>query len=193
MNVALYLSNHLFVNTTSALPMQRCSKSIYLFNKIGLSTFAFFIILLVSCDQKPGKIDVGLRDQLKIVDQLNFLNKPDSAKKILDQIRSKLTVSNPVICDYYCYKLQGHLNDADTMNLYADSALAFFTNDSRKNDYPDEYFKSLLAKGDACLKAKKYITALSYYYKGKRVLPYSSCDDGYLSSKIGGIYFNQKN
>jgi signal transduction histidine kinase len=106
--------------------------------------------------------------------------------------RSKINNSSPAIVTYYCLLAGPYNVGQDEKELYADSALLFFSNEQLTSEYPNEYFKSLLVKGDACFRAKKYIAALNYYYKGKKVLSSTSCDDGSLDTKMGNIYYKQK-
>src|ERR1700744_3428868 len=76
----------------------------------------------------------------------------------------------------------------------ADSALAVFSDQDKIKQYPDEYFKTLMLKGDAYLSSGKYIRALNYYYKSKNALKeLNICDNGDLAEKLRSIYFAQKN
>jgi signal transduction histidine kinase len=151
------------------------------------------IFLLSSCTHKTDTKHIQLKKQLIASDSLITDGKGDSAMRLLARLRPQITSSDPLICTYYCLQAQHYLYHPKTMNLYADSALAFFTDDEKINQFPNEYFQSLLTKGDACLKAKNYVDALDYYYKGEYVLSHADCDNGELADKIGNMYFNQKN
>jgi signal transduction histidine kinase len=170
--------------------MQRgLSRLIY---NIGYSIIALAIIGLSSCDKKYVGIDTQITKALQTADFLNLSGKTDSAEIILRHLRASITTANPAICEYYCYRAQRNFNNVPQMSLYADSALAYFNNDSRKSAYAEQYFKTLLVKGDVCMKTQKYINALNYYSNAKRIQPVNYCDEGILASKMGGIYYDQK-
>jgi len=153
---------------------------------------AMLIFFTGSCRQQDHLVNNDLKKQLKIIDSLIATGKSDTDQLILNA-RSKIPNSSPAIVTYYCI-LSGHYNyNQQKMNLYADSALSFFTASSRISEYPNDYFKSLMVKGDACLRAKKYVDALGYFYKGKKELTNSTCDDGQLDTKMGYIYYEQQN
>lgn len=113
--------------------------------------------------------------------------------RLLTKLRKQIPDSDPLICTYYHQQADHYLYKPAVMNLYADSCLDFFNNSKNIEKYPDEYFKSLLTKGDACFRTKSYAKALNYYYKGQKALSSGICDNGELAGKIGIIYFTQKN
>lgn len=151
-----------------------------------------FVFLFQACTQPDKELDAGLKQQLDMTDSLYFAGKAADAQAILKRIRPQINGADPQISFYYCQWTQYYLNDPVVMNIYADSALAYFKDDTRKTNYPNEYFRALLTKGDACLKAKKYTLALRYYYQGRKVMPANDCDKGTLATKIGGIYYDQR-
>ena len=156
-------------------------------------TGSLFLLLLVGSCREDNSVHDRLKKQLQIVDSLIIAGKGDSAIKILQKSRTRIPASDPLICTYYCLQAGHNINTPRVMNLFADSALTFFSNSKHISEYPNEYFQSLLSKGDACLKSKDYTGALKYYYKAKNALPKASCDNGNLANKIGAIYFAQKN
>jgi len=111
---------------------------------------------------------------------------------LLKSLRPKIS-DDATKCIYYTQMAKYFVNTPQDFNLYADSALAFFKNTDRITQYPNEYFQVMVIKGDGCLKTAKYTEALDYYYKAKRGLAAGACDDGNLSSKIGTIYYGQRN
>jgi signal transduction histidine kinase len=162
-------------------------------NTFFLGICSFVIFNLSSCLKKSTGEHDKLKKQLQAVDSLIIASKGDSAIRILQRSRSQIPVEDPLICTYYSLQAEHYHNKPATMNLFADSALTFFSSSEIIKKYPDEYFQSLLTKGDACLKAKDYTAALKYYYKGQKMLPLRNCDNGQLANKIGSIYFEQKN
>ncbi|MCR8556697.1 hypothetical protein KXD93_03550 [Mucilaginibacter sp. BJC16-A38] len=158
-----------------------------------LITCLFWLCGLSSCSQTDSAAHNEIKKQLQITDSLIIAGKGDSAIALLQKLRTGIPASDPLICTYY-YLLSGHnFNSPALMNKYADSAMVFFADQKTIEKYPNEYFQSVLTKGDACLKNKDYIGALKYYYKGQEILPAGICDNGNLASKIGVIYFAQKN
>lgn len=157
--------------------------------------FLFFLLGLglTSCTQNRHPAPSVAMRQIQIVDSLISVNKGDSAIRLLKKTRPAIQKSDPAISVYYSLRASFFLDKPAIMNLLADSALAFFNTEDRINQYPNEYFRALMIKGDACLKAKKYIAALTYYFKGKQVLPEGNCDNGNIDTKMGGIYYDQKN
>lgn len=150
------------------------------------------VLLLSSCLQKNNIVPGDLKKQLQIVDSVLMTGKSDTDKQIL-RVRARINGSNPAIVVYYCLLAQAYGVKPEKMDLYADSALSFFNDELRINKYADQYFNSLLIKGDVCLREKKYIAALNYYYKAKKTLSSASCDDGELDTKMGNIYYKQNN
>ncbi|MBD1392155.1 tetratricopeptide repeat-containing sensor histidine kinase [Mucilaginibacter glaciei] len=138
--------------------------------------------------------DPGLKQQFKVADSLISGGEWDKSYALLKKIKAKANPADPVLSSYYV-ALADHnrFGNVAVMTAYADSAMAFFTDPEKAKEYPNEYLKALLTRGDASMLAKQYKTALDYYYKGKKLLAEGSCDDGDLATKIAGIYFNQKN
>ena len=152
-----------------------------------------FLLLLSSCLQKNNPVHDKLKKQLQVTDSLIIAGKGDSAIQLLTKLRKQIPGSDPLICTYYNQQAEHYFYKPAVMNLYADSSLFFFSNPENIEKYPDEYFHSLLIKGDACFKTKNFAKALDYYYKGQKVLSSGICDNGELAGKIGIIYFTQKN
>ncbi|MFD2144284.1 tetratricopeptide repeat protein [Mucilaginibacter antarcticus] len=123
-----------------------------------------------------------------------LIGKHDSALAFLKNQRSKFSSNDPQLAAYYEFmSVYYHALDTAAVTRYADSAIAIFNSPDPIKKYPRVYFKVLLAKGDACILGKQYETALGYYDRAKQLLADGRCDNGNVASKIGGIYFNQKN
>ena len=159
---------------------------------LGFACFAFYVIGFLSCREHVQNSDVDIIQQLRIADSLITTSKADSALRLLKGIRNSIKETDPAISDYYCFLVQWE-TDVDTKSSYADSALAFFAKDNRKKKFPNQYYKALLSKGESCVSLKQYNSALKYYYKARQILNDGNCQDGYLSVKMAGIYFKQKN
>jgi signal transduction histidine kinase len=180
--------------------MLDCSKKAHGFYKVKLTVAAIFLLLLVaSCSKKNNAADDRLKKQYQSIDSLFVAAKTDTAYKLLEKARSVTPGNSPSITTYY-YLKASHADDgtiggsgALKMNLYADSAVAFFTkNESRIKWYPNEYFQTMLIKGEASIRAKKYITALNYYYNAKKISSNTDCDNGLLAQKMAYIFYAQK-
>ncbi len=154
---------------------------------IGISLF------LSSCDSKEGQSEYLLKQYVQTADSLVMAGKGDSASKVLLKQRAQFKSDNPQLGAYYNYmSAHNQTINSSVMGLYADSALAIFENKDIIEKYPEDYFKALLAKGDASMVIKQYETALEYYDKAQKSLSNVNCDGGNLVSKIAGIYFNQQ-
>jgi signal transduction histidine kinase len=149
--------------------------------------------LASSCKHKYATDNNEVKQQLKAIDSLKITGNTDSAHRLLTKLRPQITLHDAYICDYYYFQAQRYSNNADSLNLYADSALSFFSNDELKKEYPNQYFKALVIKGDAYSEAKQYNSALKYYYDAKNETNTGNCDDGNISVKIAGLYYNQRN
>ncbi len=177
-----------------------CLTAIRTLNKSKLATVSFILIFLISsCVKQHNTSNNKLKKEFQIVDSLLVAGRTDSALKLNDKIRPQISADNPLIITYYYIKASylddGSFSDinVDKINAYADSAVAFFTkNESRIKLYPNEYFKAVLLKGDASIKAKKYISALDYYNKAQHSFSDGGCDDGNLAQKMAYLYFSQK-
>jgi tetratricopeptide (TPR) repeat protein len=164
--------------------------------KLKILIFPVIYIVLIclnSCTAPVSSSNPALSRQLRAADSLIVAGKYKDGKKALQKIRPEIPEDDPFTPIYYCY--QASLNHAEPkpMNSYADSALAFFVNPARIEQYPFEYKKTLLTKGDACVRARKYVAALNYYAKSKIIKPANFCDNGEIDEKIGGIYYDQGN
>ncbi len=148
---------------------------------------------MFSCTHKGVKDDAVLRKNLLLADSLFSTGKIDSGEIVLKSTRPKLTINSPLIINYYCQQSQHFVYQPEIMNRYADSAISFFSTESRINNHPDEYYLALFTKGNAALQMHKYIDALDYYYQSEKVKLKTGCANGEIADKIGYIYFGQKN
>jgi hypothetical protein len=60
------------------------------------------------------------------------------AKGLMHALRPPINTANPLINTCYTMRAQYYFDNAQGMNRYADSALAYFKNESLKADYPNE-------------------------------------------------------
>jgi signal transduction histidine kinase len=152
------------------------------------------IFFLSSCTSKNNQSKSLIRRAIQIADTLVLAGKVDSAKHFLAKQRGTFKNTDPDLCVYYDFMVTHNRGlTSAKINLYADSGLAIFNNKDYVEKYPNDYFKALLTKGDACIIGKQFETALAYYDKAKKVLPSDSCDNGSVSAKTAVIYFNQQN
>jgi signal transduction histidine kinase len=163
------------------------------FSTIKTTLVISLLLLISACSNKNNTGDLTVRNKLELADSLYFSHNSDSAQIVLKNIRPHITASDPLISTYYCQIANYFTHNSAQKSIYTDSAIAFFSHEDRVKQYPDIYYTALLAKGDACLAAGKYITAINYYYQAKRVLAYAKCDNGELDSKMGQIYYGQQN
>ena len=161
-------------------------------NKISILIILIVAMFCFACTQHDEEQHTQIKKGLQIADSLIVANKMDTADYLLVRLRSHIKNSDPLIITYYNLRSQHFLFHAAVMNLYADSALAFFSDEEKIKKYPDEYHLALLTKGQASVKAQEYISALDFYYRSKKVLTKLSCDNGSVDNKIGDIYFDQK-
>lgn len=154
--------------------------------------FIFGVIGFSSCSERVQNSDVDIVRQLRMADSLITTPQIDSGFRLLKGIRRSIKKTDPAISEYYCILAQWESNP-ELKSSYADSALAYFAIDDRKNKLPNQYYKALLCKGEACVFLKQYNTALKYYYRARQILNNGNCQDGYLSVKMAGIYYKQKN
>jgi signal transduction histidine kinase len=169
-----------------------------LINRSGFIASAFYVIsiflFLSSCTSKSNQQELLLKQYVQTADSLVIAGKGDSATNLLISKRPQFKSDNAQLCGYYDFMSEhSSFIDVGMMGLYADSALSIFADKSNIEKYPDDYFKALIAKGNASIAIKQYQTALEYYDKAKKQLANGTCDGGNLASKIATIYFNQQN
>jgi signal transduction histidine kinase len=157
--------------------------------------FKLFIItgmacLLSACNSPVSTINTKTAQLLHIADSTIVAGDLDKGIQMICDARKNIAKTDPSIVRYY--SLRANLASGTSI-LFADSALAWFKTDRLKAQYPEAYLQALIAKGDACVKDKKYILALDCYYQAKRALPKGMCDNGDVAQKIGNIYYSQRN
>lgn len=98
------------------------------------------------------------------------------------------------------YKFMKVLSHRDsTLNenalAYTDSLLRLFPTNQIREQYPIEYSKALLLKGDDLLKQKRFYQAYRNYYHGKSFLSAlgKTCECARYSSRIANISYNEEN
>jgi signal transduction histidine kinase len=169
------------------------------FNRLMFYRFAqlvilFNIIILCGCGSSQNHADdPALKSAYQHIDSLVVAGKGDSAMGMLKVLGKKIKRNDQLIIQYYCLMAENHRFDLPNMELYADSAMAFFDDKENAIKYPESYLQALFIKGDACLLDKRYNQALHYYDKGRTVIADGNCDNGLLATKLAGIYYAQKN
>ncbi len=156
-------------------------------------SFLYIIFFIAACSSNSNKNNPALKHQLNKIDSLIIAGKGDSAVNVLIKLRPQINKADPLIAEYYRLRAEQFRGNIASMQLYADSALAFFSNKTTAQKYKKLYFATLLTKADACMLAGGYNQAMHYYDKAKLLIESGGCDDGILAIKIAGIYFAQKN
>lgn len=131
-----------------------------------------------------------IQKQLQLADSLVAGEKTSEGKLICAKVRKELNTYNPDIVNYYCLMAKWN-NKWGFENRYADSALLYFSSVAYKKKYKAEYYKALLANGEASIYLKQYNRALTFYYEAKNILGNGNCEDGFLGAKIARIYYYQ--
>jgi signal transduction histidine kinase len=169
------------------------------FYKILISS-TLFITLFFSC-KKQFKSDhedrlsvwidsldresrtIGIKKSIRILDSLMFtLGKP-SLKEQMSYYRFKKVLNHrdPTLTKYAL--------------MYSDSLLDLFSTSKIREQFPSEYSKALLLKGDDLIKEKAYYQAFRHYYSGKSFLTSLGeiCECARYSSRIANISFKEGN
>lgn len=158
-----------------------------------LTALSFYLLIIpVSCNQKVGQENDLLQRRFQTIDSLFNADKADAALGLLKNTRPDIESNSPFLSAYYCYIAEHKLTDTAARVLYADSAVGFFSDHARRKNYPSEYARALLVKGDVCLVTKEYSTALQNYDRARKLIG-GKGDDGVLAAKMAGIYFGQEN
>ena len=151
-----------------------------------------YVLIVPACKENNDTPDQAIANQFKIADQLSAAGNGDSSIRLLTKVRPNISTSNADICSYYCLLTEIY-EEPDKVNLYADSAMAFFKDEKRKTQYPRLYYRSLLSKADGYFKKRQFNLALKYYYNAKKTISTGNCEDRYLADKMASIYYTQKN
>ncbi|MEO6523270.1 MAG: HAMP domain-containing sensor histidine kinase [Mucilaginibacter sp.] len=159
----------------------------------GLFITAAAISFLAACNSKSDTVNKETARQLHIGDSTIIARDYEKGKRLILDARHKIKNTDPALITYYCLRSELNQNSADTVMMFADSAMALFKTDGIKAKYPAQYQQCLITKGSACVRAKKYILALDYYYQAKKATPSGECDNGAVSQRIGDIYYSQRN
>jgi signal transduction histidine kinase len=169
------------------------------FSKILLPSL-LCIPLFFSCKKQPNP---DRHDQLTIwIDSLDRESRKMEIKKsvhILDSLKATLgNLSVKEQMSYYRFKkVLSHRDTSLTSDalLYTDSLLALFSSTPIREQFPLEYSKALLLKGDDLMKEKAYYQAFRHYYMGKSFLTEVGeiCECARYSSRIANISFREAN
>jgi signal transduction histidine kinase len=142
-------------------------------------------------------------EQLKTwIDSLDRDSREIGIKKsigILDSLMVSLnhrTLSDSI--QYFKFmKVLSHRDSTLNRNAlsYTDSLLQLFSSNAIREQYPIDYSKALLLKGDDLLKQKEYYPAYRNYYKGKSFLTGLGeiCECARYSSRIANISYKEEN
>jgi signal transduction histidine kinase len=170
---------------------------------------AQYIIILLSLSWLLGltgckkSLEKNHDDQLKVwIDSLDRDSRKIGIKKsigILDSLMA--TLDNYTLKDrinYYKFmKVLSHRDSTLHQNalLYTDSLLQLFSPSGTREQYPTEYSKALLLKGDDLLKQKEFYQAYRNYYHGKSFLTGLGeiCECARYSSRIANISYKEEN
>jgi len=161
--------------------------------KVSL-TVLVLIALLPSCSQKSGSEHQNFKKQLGRVDSLYFSDKRAESLILLSSLRPQISDDKNILGSYYSLMARYYSRSGKESRAYADSALALFPDKETIDRFPDGYYQATLLHGNMCLKSGKYVTALDFFDKAKKILPLTGvCDDGNLDTQLGVIYYWQKN
>ncbi|RWU10354.1 tetratricopeptide repeat-containing sensor histidine kinase [Pedobacter chitinilyticus] len=114
--------------------------------------------------------------------------------RLLDSLKPKIDANDiNELTNFYYYKGLTSYKDTLSMNRYADSALAFFEDPNRQQQFPMAFAKALMLKSDVYVFFKKYDKALENYFKIKSTL--NKTDDplvyaNYIT-RIAHLYYVQ--
>ena len=160
--------------------------------RILIALWFCLLVLLVSCNKEAGQEDELLKRRFQTIDSLFSAGKADSAEKMLLRLRPQIDQNSPLLSNYYSYLAEHYIPDTPKAVIYADSAIAFFADEDRRENHPEEYLRALLIKGDVCFIVKEYSMALEHFDQARKLLGYKD-KDGKLASKMALIYFGQGN
>lgn len=140
-----------------------------------LSRYSFLGLLILtiaaSCTNSNQAKYTALQLQLKKIDSLRQMQGDSSTYRAMQQLRPKLNANPALLCPWYAKMSLYYSRDLARRTAYADSAMAFFNDKGNIDQYPDDYYQTVLSKGDACLHTGKYVTALDYFDRAKKSYP----------------------
>lgn len=174
-----------------SLPLSKALKiqSLFVFTLLALSIF--------SCNSKQKTdpvVNKGLSTNFKRVDSVYLTSNLAETSRLLDSLKPKIDANDiNELTNFYYYKGLTSYKDTLSMNRYADSALAFFEDPNRQQQFPMAFAKALMLKSDVYVFFKKYDKALENYFKIKSTL--NKTDDplvyaNYIT-RIAHLYYVQ--
>ncbi len=174
-----------------SLPLSKALKiqSLFVFTLLALSIFG--------CNSKQKSdpvVNKGLSTNFKRVDSVYLTNNLAETSRLLDSLKPKIDANDiNELTNFYYYKGLTSYKDTLSMNRYADSALAFFEDPNRQQQFPMAFAKALMLKSDVYVFFKKYDKALENYFKIKSTL--NKTDDplvyaNYIT-RIAQLYYVQ--
>jgi Signal transduction histidine kinase len=174
-----------------SLPLSKALKiqSLFFFTLLALSIFG--------CNSKQKTdpvVNKGLSTNFKRVDSVYLTSNLAETSRLLDSLKPKIDANDiNELTNFYYYKGLTSYKDTLSMNRYADSALAFFEDPNRQQQFPMAFAKALMLKSDVYVFFKKYDKALENYFKIKSTL--NKTDDplvyaNYIT-RIAHLYYVQ--
>lgn len=174
-----------------SLPLSKALKiqSLFVFTLLALSIFG--------CNSKQKTdpvVNKGLSTNFKRVDSVYLTSNLAETSRLLDSLKPKIDANDiNELTNFYYYKGLTSYKDTLSMNRYADSALAFFEDPNRQQQFPMAFAKALMLKSDVYVFFKKYDKALENYFKIKSTL--NKTDDplvyaNYIT-RIAHLYYVQ--
>ena len=158
-----------------------------------LLLFIFTSFFIASCGNESAVTNGDIAEKFRIADSLIFDGNGDGAIALLTTVKPDLKKDAPSYSTYYYLMAESNRKEPELMDRYADSAMAFFNNDERKETYPDEYYNALMVKGNTQFYKKNYHLAFDNYFKANDLVNKEHCDHGAIASKIANVYFFQRN
>ncbi|SKB87561.1 tetratricopeptide repeat-containing sensor histidine kinase [Dyadobacter psychrophilus] len=170
-------------------------------NEGSIIFFSFVLIWGFTGCQKSREIDH--KNQMSVwIDSLDRNSRKIGIKTAIQSFDSLTsTLGNLGLGDrmrYYKFmKVLSHRDStlSEEALSYTDSLLQLFPTDRIREQYPIEYSKALLLKGDDLLKQKRFYQAYHNYYHGKSFLSAvgQTCECARYSSRIANISYQEEN
>lgn len=169
-------------------------------NEVSTIFSLFFLVWgLMGCE-KSGTIDH--ESQMNVwIDSLDRNARKIGIKSAIQSFDSlTFTLGGLSLADrmrYYKFmKVLSHRDSTLNENAlaYTDSLLQLFPTNQIRKQYPIEYSRALLLKGDDLLKQKRFYQAYRNYYHGKSFLSAlgKTCECARYSSRIANISYNEE-
>nr|WP_276903234.1 tetratricopeptide repeat-containing sensor histidine kinase [Pedobacter kyonggii] len=163
---------------------------------VAIKLFCSLIFFcLFSCN------DVTDRETEKKINELlaynEFVPLTDSHIRTLDSLRNHVGKKDiPMLSKYY--RIKGDYHGGTNLNLrqiYADSLLHLFDEESNIKSYERLYFEALLTKGLSLFLSGKYNQAIVFFLRARAfgLKNLTSCETRGIDERIGNVYLQQRN